>query len=780
MEWNPLAPDVLGPEFGPRPAGTLPAYSILGPASAAAMTLESTATQTVDEVGVFVGMDASGGVLMAEVFAAGTEVPGTITTTVLRPVECNAFSNAQDQAGGTSEAQILAVIAGTALDVTKYVQAVTTPTAMQLAGLQFATTGVFTGRRIVDVRLVGMTASVGTPGFQRSFVVVPSGVSPRSYGQDRTVSGSTPVEYSTSWGEVSTKPGETPWTVADLENFASGGTCNFDYLTGDSVDVQTYQVWLEVDHCAENRLSRDIVTPGDTGHRWAFFTPHKPNDAANLTKTNGQDLTLVLRTPRYGTVAPTAFPANYTFVVPYIEGVSDTPPAAVEFPLLALNADGTVAELGDPSGDRVIGFHMALVGSQLADSQQYAAAQAVTVTGTVEQEISDASAQAYDGVIVSARYTPEDGLVSNMTAQLRNRSGGGLLATATITKAIADQFAADTVAGWRRIQVPFDAPPTLAPATQYYLKFAESGKGTWEVAALSGAPVLGYSVQGVGSYGGTGDVATFGGGDVPTADLAAMIYADPDAPTGLTATFGSTPLTEPTDACGPTGIPYITLRWDPTALTHFVAYEIQRYDEFTDWQTIALITDELVDEMVDWHGRLDRLSIYRIRTVSATGSTSPWSTEASATRSAMGCALTFTNNAVPEMGVAYTDIYTGTLVDRIYDFPETEEVLEQPIYGRDDVVAFIPAERRGPKFTRRVLISGDDQTLRPGEGFADQLRDLSRSALPYVCVCDEDGGRWFANVRVTSGTDRRPGRFTYADITVVQVTSVEEPIDVAL
>jgi hypothetical protein len=56
------------------------------------------------------------------------------------------------------------------------------------------------------------------------------------------------------------------------------------------------------------------------------------------------------------------------------------------------------------------------------------------------------------------------------------------------------------------------------------------------------------------------------------------------------------------------------------------------------------------------------------------------------------------------------------------------------------------------------------------------LRDLAWDDLPYVCVRDELGNRWFANVLVPAGETKRNRRLYLAQIRVTEVTDTPAPV----
>ena len=779
MDWNPHAPDVLGPEWAPRSGATLRDYRIDAPVRAAAMRVDSTVTETVSTLGVFANADTAAGRILAEVLTAGLEVQTDVQTSTFVPNGGSANNATAMPANSQGIADIVAVLDDPVVDLTRWVDNGFVDGEQLSLQLEFNTAGQLTGRRILAVRLYAQAsinnAAAVKPDAEMGLIVGSTEYDWRTWTQgfapwfDPTFM-SPPIVVATC-GEVLSSTGQ-PWTVAELQSLDTSALRARVYI-GDSASgtnvTRVYRVWLEVDHCPENRLSRNIITSGNAGARWHTFTPRKVDGTANLAKVNGSDLTLVVRQPRYGDAKPTQVPADLLFSVPYVEGFGATPPPGLfEYERVALEGDGRVSVLDNPSTDRVIGLDMQVAGTQSVDAQPYVAVPEITVTGTVQQEVSQASAQAYDGVTFPAKYVDVAGVVGNLVVELRRRSDSALLATATVTQALADTFDPDDVNGWRPIVAPFAASVVLAAATQYYLTFAESGTGSWVVPSLSAVPVLGSAAQGVGSYRGTTDVATYGGGDVNGADISAFVYALPDTPTGLTATADAQPASMTGPIVAPTSIPTILLEWTPPAVSNFAHYEIQRRDEFdTDWQTIKLITSSATDEFEDVEPIRGFESDYRIRTVNVMDIASPWSSEATATPVKGGPGYTFTSNHAPAMSVAYADI-TGDPV-RDYRFPEADEDSSREFYGRNNVVVFRTRERRGTRFDRSVLLSAQTTPARPGPDVFDPLRDLAKADLPYVCVRDEDGNRWYASISVPEGTITGPDGDYQASVRVTQV-----------
>lgn len=812
MEWNPNKPKVIGPEFPPRTGNPAPERQIDAPYRVAAQRLDSTVTETITAAAAVVDSITNNGIVLAEILLAGSEDPGAVTTTTFRPTEVTLVDDLADQDGNTTAADILAVISRSTPSPSEYITGL--GSLGTGVGMQFDLVGQLTGRRIVDVRVVMVGGDNGgdpADGSDSELVVymediVGGGAAffRSDYFANTSLFTGTSVTELASMGEmyppstVAEDGGQytEPWTVAQLLTLDDAAARHL--LVSWALDsggrrVRLYTVHLEVDHVAENRVARTTVRTTAAGPRLLTWTPHKPTDGSNnFAKVNGTDLTVVLRRPYYGVLngylavpgsrvlSPSAAAADYSWGVPYLDALTDDAPTGLEYYDAAANANGTIAVLGDPVTNRVMAAVLSVAGpTQSVDSQPYATIVTVPITGTVQQEISGATAQNYHGVLVPLRLTLDGGLVGDLTVELRRRSDSNLMATATITQALAASFDADAVAGWRRVQAPFAAPATLAAAVQYYLAFSAAGVGSWEVPALSGN-TDGSDFTGLGSYVGTTDVATYGGGDVSNADIPALVYVANPVVSSFTATAGSDAQAETPAApdAAITAVGKVVLDFDPTGDDDLVI-EIQRSDAFTDWATIAMITDANVGSFTDYEARQNQESCYQARTVSlSTGLVSAWTATVCATRESFGCGYTFTSNEYPDLNVAYSDIHGEAAAIRDYEFPEAAGRVFRPVYGRDYQIGFRPLERRGMSFTRRLLIDAFTTRALPGPTALDTLRDLAAAVTSYVAVTDEDGNRWLAAVDVPTGQVRRPGELVYADVTITEVTDTPSQADV--
>lgn len=212
----------------------------------------------------------------------------------------------------------------------------------------------------------------------------------------------------------------------------------------------------------------------------------------------------------------------------------------------------------------------------------------------------------------------------------------------------------------------------------------------------------------------------------------------------------------------------------------FGYYEIQRSDTLTDWQTIAHMTSAAATGFKDYEARIGVPTSYRIRGVNSYLFGGPWSSMATLTMASPGLTgqgmtadafttiFTSNNRQDGSRNLAYALAFQSDTTEN-FNFPEAGFTQYQLMYNRDFQVAFRPTERGGEVFSRDILVQGASI---PPETLADfkSLRDMAWDSLPYVCVRDGDGNRWFANVTVPSGRVQNRRKLYVASINVTEVT----------
>lgn len=365
--------------------------------------------------------------------------------------------------------------------------------------------------------------------------------------------------------------------------------------------------------------------------------------------------------------------------------------------------------------------------------------------------------------------------------------------------------AADLVAPRHRWQrVGMRLPTTLAALTaqQYYFDITSTASPDqgWLVQVLNS----GIEPPPTGPPAGSSD-ANFGGGvdtlwigdplvSMPEMDAAITISILPDAPANLTA------VSDGESCC----MDHIIVEWDEVpGLTcgGFLAYELQRLDRpSASWQRIAYITDEDAITFNDWESRRNMEASYRVRVFRADGTPSDWSDTAEATALMVNCAgYMFTSNEDPTLSAFYQDI-EGV---RQYGYPTNIDTFQPE--GQDGQIVYREIQDRFRTFKRRLrvrdgrgpvpntvwqvqigdycLVTCDDQADLSTDVF-EPLRDIGRAGLSYVCVHDENGGRYFAFINVSAGfweqhgVEGQGGWASYiADLDVIELTNVPSSPD---
>ena len=215
--------------------------------------------------------------------------------------------------------------------------------------------------------------------------------------------------------------------------------------------------------------------------------------------------------------------------------------------------------------------------------------------------------------------------------------------------------------------------------------------------------------------------------------------------------------------------------------------ELQRMDPITGWLPIMKATNQAVQSFNDYEARIGLLNSYRMRYVNVYGFEGPWSATVTSTMAAPGVTATgltatdhvmvFTTNSVQSgaSNLAYSPGWEGE-VSEGFNFPEGSGQVFQAMYGRDFVTVFRPSERGGTNFSRTMLVQAAAISPETLEDFTS-LRNMAWADVPYICLRDEEGNRWFTNVTVPSGVVLRDRRLYMAPVSVVEVTDTPTPVD---
>ena len=239
--------------------------------------------------------------------------------------------------------------------------------------------------------------------------------------------------------------------------------------------------------------------------------------------------------------------------------------------------------------------------------------------------------------------------------------------------------------------------------------------------------------------------------------------------------------------CIPNGIFYNRLTWTlgSTSVSDEWFYELQRMDTVdTDWQTI-MMAGPTVSGFNDYEARPGILTSYQIREINSYGFYGPWSSTVTATMTSPGITggcttgghvLIFTTNEVQDgsSNLAYSSVWEGR-VEEQFNFAEAGFTQLQAMYDRDFFVAFRPLERGGEQFSREILVQAAAISP-PTLGDFRSLRDMAWDDVSYICVRDEDGNKWLANVTVPTGRVAHYRRIYRAQVQIIEVTDTPSQV----
>lgn len=393
--------------------------------------------------------------------------------------------------------------------------------------------------------------------------------------------------------------------------------------------------------------------------------------------------------------------------------------------------------------------------------------------------------------------------------------------TVSITPTEFDVLA-EIVDGWKEVTLRFGTPPTIVAAAGSpdwrWTASAETAGNRWEVLgvrapAVSGIP--GNLIQevpstqrlGAATYGGAGTNITWqapptsGIAEDESADGVILFSLDPPTPTGLEVVVTSQPLTGVgvlcgiTSSCAPTGVGYHRVTWGAVSgiiVTGFGAYELQRSDVDTDWQTVMLTTSPSVTGFNDYEARVGVQSSYRLRVRNVYDFAGSWSSTVNVTLTAPGVfghgnagtgVLILTTNERQDGSGNLAYVETWDRVDGVKEdflFPEADTVVLQRMYGKDFQTAFRPLERGGEQFTRTLQLQNAAVSAHVLDRVAAGLRNLAWADVSYVCVRTEDGDRWLATVIVPDATLRKRRELQLARVVIIETTDTPSPVDVAV
>lgn len=781
VPWNPDAPDELGLEWRAVRAAK---NALSSTTQGRLQRWRSTAAETIFGNYLYLD-DFDYGLLGCEVFAAGNEVPTGLTETLFYPTGNPASNQVDNQAGGTTNLH-QAIDESTPL-YSDYLNfyAGALPAAVDLT---FTITGL-TGRRILGVRveLIGKTLNVRN--YWRAEARNNAGVELALGGIGHI------------WPESNLNPpperthpyaqgfGGVFWTPAVAVGFDGTVYRLRLSVTGAPTVMRLYRARIRVLHCVENRVAAGIVPqagfffpPGwlqcglwniDQLNNWAKATntdysllvrpvPHVDFPAsAALRRLDGEDLSM-------GVVLANA---SGSASVPILES------GAVESTVTGLDVDQV-----HPFAPR-----LAASGNASVDAQPYTDVTNLLATELPSQELTASATRTYTQLkmVVSDHLKPTQPM---LVAVNRLTPTFLLLGQALVPAEAFDDplVTRELGSGWKEMVIPFDPTPTtgLTAGQQALVSFLgyDPASTAWEFAALTdtGQVQAGASR----TFGSTVDTLRRSAVGDDWADMMVTLLTATAPPSGLGVEQVEQHL--PNLACDGelATIAFARLTWQEPALgADFYAVEIARHDPFRDrWDLILSVRVAGTLSADDHEAHLGIQQRYKARMVRTDGSRSPWSDEAVITLDS-SYRLTFTSNERSELNCAYddTDDSNNRQPDREYTFLDAGRMTFTEIYDEDYALAEQPDETLGDEFARVLLIKRPPGYV--GTNRFDDLRAIARAnpRIPYVCVREPGGGRWYAALRVRQGSMRLidgADAVSLAHVTVREIAGRPEVIEI--
>ena len=775
--WNPNAPELLGPEWMP----VVSAAGVLGSDAACfAQTLNSTAAETINTVVVSIPTIATAGRYILEVYEAGQEIAGAVTTSTYRPNEDSAVFNVENQAAAV--VNLYQSVDEAVLDTADYVENTNSTIFGNTWTYKLDTAAWAAARRVTAMRWVSVGRQVAgqhewefairkqTAGFLRVL---------------RTAYASAAGQFTATahLGEMNPFTG-APWLEAEIESFDS--TVAADRLSlrfglaapVDAASVaRLYQTYLEIDWVAENRVAYGVADVA-AGLSVGSFTLQTPAGVDNWAKANGQAYTFVLRRipqvgnpddPQAGPLGTSVGNVSWAYMDDQGGGLPTAMLAASYAP--TLDPGGYITTLG-AALTRGFGIYMVTTGLAAGADGIYGTFGSTWVTSppsSFTQTFTPGANHTYEAVVLVVSWG--DAAVpptSALTARIRRTSDAVQLGgDGTFT--VAEFAAADKSAqGWAVATITLASAAALISGTEYELTLEGSSvdiTSAWYIA-------VGYFAFGVSlpSWAGTTNHwATSTNGD-----QFALLADLPPVPPNFAAAIATQALTGDGTNCSVDSMQYVALTWTPNVNTAFSEYQIERsLDGGVTWEQIATLSDIASASFADYEGTRGVVATYRIRQVAyLLVVPSPWSASVTATPQAVGCEVLFTSNEQPALNVAYID--EGG--ERVYELQDSDRVVLHPIVDRDGQVALQPTEHLGDRWVMQLVVNAVTAPSVPGRTVFDELEDLSRADIPHVTVLDSDGNRWIALLQVPRVTRREPGALYVGEAIVTTLAFAPTPV----
>lgn len=817
MSWNPGAPEcVYGIQWFPK---SEPTRRVAGDIDLLGSVLHSTVTETIDSVWLALGTFTPFGSAIrktgafVEIYDASNLGVASKLRSVFRP----AADAHNYQAYGWGQVLSPSISPPTQTDLYRFVNNATRTAGTWPSGVSvddntliFPTfgractygatysglSGTFTGKRILSVELHLNVAEyvdlafVSAAGFKPFLQIGGAGT---FFGPTKTVSSRDGSVDVVATFHRNPRTG-CPWFVSELEDFETGGTSYTGVTilsTGSSNNLGVIQqMWLEVVYeDVETREAIGCISPIGLTAGWNEATLLQPDGTPSWSKAASTDY---LFTVGSGKALGLSASANYVDVR-YLLG-DEAPPHVWSFAEVSLRSRTLRPDSYSEEGNGGLSILLEDNGGAISeDSQPYMSVNNDIAEGeqnywtrvnsgqTLQQEFTPTANDDLSWFRLLVRQEDVD-VEASLTIAVRRRSDSSLISSLesiTSDDLLPPRFGPP---GWQVVEGEFATPASVVSATQYYVEIASAATQgqAWEVQVLSallvgddGGPPAGVEDA---LFGNGTDQATVDGTEYDELTVAVTVHTQSDGPSNVTA------VEVEDDTC----LSHVLIGWTPPTLPAECAFaltEIERYDARSgEWERIAEITDESVDQFTDYEFRRGVETTYRIRVRREDGSPSEWTEATPLTVEMDCCGYVFASNAAPELAVWADDAVDGT---REYEFPENVELLE--LSGRNYAVEFHELEFRGTRFSTVLIlaseggVNGTEPTTTPGvrvfEAILEKFRPSLGATLPYITVTTKDGDRWFASVKTPRGT-RLELEGTYLQVVdVVETTDVPYVVD---
>lgn len=755
VNWNPNSTGTKGLEvFWP----TTKSFALDSPTKMLGLSLDQSVSQAIGTIKVPVSsIPVRGGTYVLEVFDGETAVSstgGSVTTLTARPNEDVSGVSASAWSGiAAGTTNIYADIDESTPSSSDYISNSSGPDTY--AGRMSTGSLSLTGKRIVAVRLCAYIGGYRGYNSQAQLGLNISGTDywgPIYSGMPHGSGTSSTYFRSVEW---TTNPATgAAWTIAAVQALDTTDEWLVASMSTNTVFVSNAYLEVDVADTNDERLAYGILddsTSGLTAGAWNSVTVTTPTGGTWTKDGSGRHLYTLRRTSSTGSL-----------VVPLLDG--DAVSFASGWQPTLDSSSLLVTSMGDERTEVFGLIQRTTAPADSVDSIPYVTQVAALVFSgtTAQQEFSSAGASTYGQLrfLVKANSA-----TAALSVKVKRRSdntqfGATLTVTADAANALDDEGG-----GWRLVDETLSSTGTLATATQYYIEFSSNAAGTgsdyWSV--------LAYDSWGSGDttgFGGTTDRATLttstsvAAAEADRYDIPATFSVAPSPMSGGDTTLLTLSVTDGV-GMAVAGIDYVRASWTATALgASFSRYDLDRSEDGgTTWTRIAKITDEATHYFDDIEGLRDVAASYRVRSVTTAGASSDWLSCGTETPTGATGALYLTSNWSMEDSL----VFHASGSDPVPAWAQLDTSTIRTPYGVDGHWAFRPTERRLRTFA--VTIYPPEQlssTGRAGVGVFDALDDFLALSIPYVCVMDFRGDRWFADVTVGQEVELSPAVYTQA------------------